>query len=157
MRYHDIAKYTDNNSKIEDMKDQTGFPVKYLSDQQLIGLPVFDSKGGNCGKIKFLCIDPQTYSISGVMIKRRTSPEYFLSVTYFKNVTSSSLQLNSIPIKPGDKVVNMDGKSIGKVIRINLHFETNKIKSLEIKSHFKSKIILSDQIVGIGDKVKVKE
>lgn len=139
------------------MKDQSGFPAKYLSDQQFIGLPVFDSKGKDCGKIKFLCIDPHTYSISGIMIKKRSSQEYFLSVTYFKNMTPSALQLNSIPIKPGDRVVDLDGKSVGKVIRINLHFETNKIKSLEIKSRFKSKIISANKIVGIGDKIKIKD
>ena len=138
------------------MGDESEFPAKYVSDKQLIGLTVLDSKGNDCGKIKFLCLDPNTYSLSGVMIKKRSSRQYFLSSTYFKNVTSMYLQLNSIPIKPGDKVIGVDGKSVGKVIRINLHFETNRIKSLEIRSRFKSKIILADKIVGVGEQITIR-
>ncbi len=138
------------------MKNKSKFLTKYWSGQQFLGLSVFDSKGNDCGKIRSLCIDPKTYSISGVMVKKRLSSEYFLSVTYFENLTESSLKLNSIPIKPNDKIVDVDGKSVGRVIRINLDSETNKIKSLEIKSRFKSKIILSDRIVGVGDKITIK-
>ncbi len=138
------------------MKEQSEFPVKYISDRQVIGLPVVDSRGQNCGKIKFLCIDPKTHSIAGVMIKKRSSQEYFLSASYFKKMNISRLELNSIPIKPGDRVVNTDGKSVGKVVRINLHFETNKIKSLEIKSIFKTRTVTADKIVGVGDKISVR-
>ncbi len=90
------------------------------------------------------------------MVKKRLSSEYFLSVIYFENLSESSLQLNSIPIKSHDKVVDVDGKSVGKVIKINLDSKTNKIESLEIRSRFKSKIILSNRIVGIGDKIAIK-
>ena len=138
------------------MKDKSKSLAKYWSGQQFIGLSVFDSKENDCGKIQSLCIDPQTFSISGVMLKKRLSSEYFLSVTYFENLSESSLKLNSIPIKPNDKIVDVDGKSMGKVIKINLDSETNKIESLEIKSLFKSKIILSDRIVGVGDKITIK-
>lgn len=138
------------------MNNKSNSLTKYWSGQQFIGLSVFDSKENDCGKIQSLCIDPQTFSISGVMVKKRFSSEYFLSVTYFENLTKSSLKLNSIPIKPNDKIVDVDGKSIGKVIKINLDSKTNKIESLEIKSRFKSKIILSDRIVGVGDKITIK-
>lgn len=138
------------------MKNSSKSMTKYWSDQQFIGLPVFDSKETDCGKIQSLCIDPETFSISGVMVKKRLSSEYFLSATYFENLTESSLKLNSIPIKPHDKVVDIDGKSLGKVIKINLDSKTNKIESLEIKSMFKSEIIPSDRIVGVGDKITIK-
>lgn len=130
--------------------------TKYWSGQQFIGLSVFDSKENYCGKIQSLCINPQTFAISGIMVKKRLSSEYFLSVTYFENLTESSLKLNSNPIKPNDKIVNVAGKSVGRVIKINLDSETNKIKSLEIKSRFKSNIILSDRIIGVGDKITIK-
>jgi len=139
------------------MKNKGKSLTKYWSDQQFIGLSVFDSKEKDCGKIRSLCIDPQTFSFSGVMVKKRFSSEYFLSVTYFENLTESSLKLNSIPIKPNDKIVDVDGKPVGKVIKINLDSETNKIESLEIKSRFKSKIILSDRIIGVGDKITIKD
>ena len=129
--------------------------AKYWSGKQFLGLSVFDTKENNCGKIQSLCIDPKTFSISGAMVKKRFSSAYFLSVTYFDSVTDSMLCLNSIPIKPNDKVANIDGKPVGKVVRINLHPETNRIESLEIKSRFKSKTVLSDRIVGVGSKVTV--
>jgi len=138
------------------MKNKNKSLAKYWSGQQFLGISVFDSKGNDCGKIESLCVDPQDFLISGVMVKQRLSSEYFISVTYFENLTESSLMLNSIPIKPHDKVVDVDGKSVGKVIQINLNSETNKIESLEIKSRFKSKIILSDKIVGVGDKITIK-
>jgi len=131
--------------------------TKYWSGQQFIGMPVIDSKGNDCGKIQSLCIDPKTFAISGIIVKKRLSTEYFISVTYFETLSDVSLKLNSIPIKPNDKIIDMDGKNVGKVIKINLNSETNKIESLEIKSHFKSKIILADKIIGIGDKITVKD
>ncbi|HEY5735832.1 MAG TPA: PRC-barrel domain-containing protein [Nitrosopumilus sp.] len=139
------------------MKNQSKFLGKYWFGQDLVGLNVFDRKGHDCGKIQSLCIDPKTFSISGAMVKQRLSSEYFISATYFEILTDSSLRLNSIPIKPHDKIVDVDGKSIGKVIKINLNSETNKIQSLEIKSRFKSKIISSDRIVGVGDKITIKD
>ena len=139
------------------MKNQSKPLGKYWSGQQFVGLSVFDSKGNDCGKIQSICVDPKTFSISGVMTKQRLSTEYFISATYFEILTESSLRLNSIPIKPHDKIIDVDGKSVGKVIKINLNSETNKIESLEIKSHFKSKIIPSDRIVGIGDKITIKD
>jgi len=131
--------------------------TKYWSGQQFIGIPVIDSKGNDCGKIQSLCIDPKTFSISGITVKKRLSTEYFISVTYFETLSEASLKLNSIPIKPHDKIIDVDGKNVGKVIKINLNSETNKIESLEIKSHFKAKIILADKIIGIGEKITIKD
>lgn len=129
---------------------------KYWDSKHLIGKPVFDHKGQDCGKIQSLFIDPQTFTLSGMIVKKRFSKEYFLSQTYFDNIKESGLYLNSIPIKPNDKVVNTDGKTIGKVVKINLNYETNKLESLEIKSGFKSEIIPSDKIVGIGEHITIK-
>lgn len=129
---------------------------KYWTLRQFVGKTVFDSKGGDCGKIKSVLIDPQKFAISGVMIKKRLSKEYFLSQDYFEEINESGLSLNSIPIKPGDKVANVDGKNMGRVIQINLNSDTNKLESLEIKSGFKSEIIPSDKIVAVGEKIKIK-
>lgn len=135
---------------------QGEFLTKYWSGQQFVGIPVVDSKGNDCGKIQSLCIDPKTFSVSGIIAKKRMSSEYFISVTYFETLSESSLRLNSVPIKPNDKVVSIDGKNVGKVIKINLNPETNKIESLEIKSRFKSQTVISDRIVGVGDKITIK-
>ncbi len=135
---------------------QDGFLTKYWSGQQFVGIPVVDSKGNDCGKIQSLCIDPKTFSVSGIIAKKRMSSEYFISATYFETLSESSLRLNSVPIKPNDRVVSIDGKNVGKVIRINLNPETNKIESLEIKSRFKSQTVLSERIVGVGDKITIK-
>ena len=138
------------------MTDKSNSLEKYWPAQKFIGLSVFDSKENDCGKIQSVYIDPQTFSVSGVMVKKRLSSEYFLSITYFENLSESSLKLNSIPIKPHDKVVDVDGKSMGKVTKISFDSKTNKIESIEIKYLFKSKIILSDNIVGVGDKITIK-
>jgi len=129
---------------------------KYWTLQQFVGKTVFDSKGKNCGKIKSVLIDPQKFSISGIMIKKRLSKEYFLSREYFEEITESGLSLNSIPIKPGDKVSDIDGKNIGKVIKVNLNSDTNKLESIEMKSGFKLEIIPSDRIIAVGEKIKIK-
>ncbi|AJW70811.1 PRC-barrel domain-containing protein [Nitrosopumilus adriaticus] len=126
----------------------------YLED--FIGKTVFDSKGQNCGKIKSILIDRQKFSVSGILVKKRFSKEYFLSQDYFEEFAESGLTLNSIPIKPGDKVADVDGKNIGRVVQINLNSETNKLESLEIKSKFKSVIIPSERIIAVGDKIKIK-
>ena len=138
------------------MEKQNKFFNKYWSEKQFIGISVFDSKGNDCGKIQSLCIDPLDFIVSGIMVKMRLSKEYFISKSYFESITENSLILNSIPIKPGDKIVNVDGKNIGKVIKINFNYETNKLETLEIKSGFKSKIIQSDRIVGVGEKITIK-
>jgi len=139
-----------------EMEKENKLFSKYWTPQQFIRKPVIDSKGNDCGKIQTLCIDPQTFTISGIMVKKRLSKEYFISRTYFEPITDSSLTLNSIPIKPNDKVVDVDRKNMGKVISINLNSETNKIESIKIKSGFKSKIIPADKIVGVGEKITIK-
>ena len=125
----------------------------YLED--FIGKSVFDSKGQNCGKIKSIIIDSQKFSVSGILVKKRLSKEYFLSQDYFEEFNESGLSLNSVPIKPRDKVADVDGKNIGKVIQINLNPDTNKLESLEIKSRFKSVIVPSERIIAVGDKIKI--
>lgn len=129
---------------------------KYWPIQQFLGKSVFDSKGQDCGKIKSVLIDPQKFSISGILVKKRLSKEYFLSQDYFEEFNESGLSLNSIPIKPGDKVADVDGKNIGRVIQINLNQDTNKLESLEIKSGFKSEVIPSDRIIAVGEKIKIR-
>lgn len=138
------------------MADENIQFLKYFTLQQFIGKTVFDSKRRNCGKIKSVLVDPQKFSLCGVMVKKRLSKEYFLSQDYFEEINDFGLCLNTIPIKPGDKVADVDGKNIGKVIQINLNPDTNKLESLEIKSRFKSEIIPSDRIVAVGEKIKIK-
>ena len=129
---------------------------KHWNLQQFIGKTVFDNKGQDCGKIKSILIDPQKFSISRIMVKKMLSKEYFLSQGYFAEFNETGLSLNSIPIKPGDKVADIDGKNIGKVTQINIHPDTNKLESLEIKSGFKSKIIPSNRIIGVGEEIRIK-
>ncbi|MCV0409834.1 PRC-barrel domain-containing protein [Nitrosopumilus sp.] len=138
------------------MADENTHFSKYFSLPQFIGKSVFDSKGHDCGKIKSVLVDPQKFSISGVIVKKRLSKEYFLSRDYFEEINDSGLSLNTVPIKPGDKVADVDGKNIGKIIQINLNPDTNKLESLEIKSRFRSEIISSDRIVAVGEKIKIK-
>ncbi len=129
---------------------------KNWSSKNLIGKNVFDIKTKNCGTIQDFLIDPEKFSVSGVMIKKRFFKEYFLSHEYFDKLSESGLILNSVPILPNKKVVNTEGKSIGRVSRINYDSETNKIRSLEIKSGFTKKIIFSDKIIGIGEKITIQ-
>lgn len=130
--------------------------TRYWTPKQFIGKTVFDHKGRDCGKVQSLQIDPQAFAVSGIMAKKRLTKEYFISQGYFDEIKESGLYLNSVPIKPNDKVVDVEGKNLGKVIKINLDPETNKLESLEIKSGFKSRTVFSDNIVGIGEKIKVK-
>jgi len=136
------------------LQNHKGFS-KYWNLQQFIGKTVFDNKGQNCGKILSTYIDPETFTISGIIVKKRFSKEYLLSRDYFESLKESGLYLNSIPIKPNDKVVNTEDKKIGKVISINYNSTTNKLESLEIKSGFKSRIIPCDKIIGIGEKITI--
>ncbi len=90
--------------------------------------------------------------MSGIVVKMRLSKEYFISKSYFELIDKMYLALNSIPIKSGDKPVNVDKRNLDKVIKINFSFETNHLESLEIKSGFKSKIISADRIIRVGEK-----
>ena len=129
---------------------------KYWNPKKFIGKAVFDKKGHDCGKIQSFLIDPQTFGMSGVLVKKRFSKEYFVSRTYFDHIQDSGLYLNSIPIKPNDRVIEVNGKKIGKITAINLDSNTNKLESIEVKSKFKSQVITSDRIVGIGEKITVR-
>jgi sporulation protein YlmC with PRC-barrel domain len=129
---------------------------KYWSPKEFVGRTVFDSKGQDCGKIQSLHIDPETFSISGIMVKKRPTQEYFLSRQYFDQINEMGLHLNSIPIKPDDKVIDTEGNKVGKVIKVCLNSDTNKLEFLEVKSGFKTKYIASDKIVGIGEKITIK-
>lgn len=125
-------------------------PIKF------IGKNVVDSKGNDCGKIKYLYINPQTFSVSGAKIKKGFSKDYLLTSNYFEKFEKDVLHLNTIPIKPNDPVVNKKGKALGKVKNILRDPETNKIQALEVKSALKHvKIIPIKDLVGVGDKITV--
>ncbi len=143
---------TENQNTIQ---QNSQWPNHWYS-QNLIGKTVFDAKNHNCGKIQSFLIDPEKFSISGVIVKQRFFKEYFLSRDYFDKISSSGLFLNSIPIKPNTRVVNTEGKNKGRVIRINHDRKTSQFQSLVVKSGFRKKIIFADKIIGIGEKVTIQ-
>ena len=138
------------------MTDKSSEPSKKWAPKKFVGITVFDIKGQDCGKIQSLYINPETFSISGIMIKKRLASEYFLSRHYFDQINETGLHLNSIPIKPNDKVIDTEGNNVGKVFKVCLNSETNKLEFLEVKSGFKIKYIASDKIIGVGEKITIK-
>lgn len=138
------------------MRQSNSESAKYWTPKQFIGKTIFDNNGLNCGKIQSFYIDPKTFTISGIMAKKLLSKEYYLSKDYFDQLKETGLYLNSTPIKPNTKVANTKGKTIGKVIGINYNSDTKKLESIEIKSIFTKKIISSDNIIGIGERITIK-
>lgn len=129
----------------------------FCEPKTFVGKSVMDYNGKNCGKIKSLYINPQTMNISGVKIKNGFHKDYLLTREYFEKFSEDTLYLNTIPIKPNDKVVDLEGKKLGKIKDIHRNPETNRIQTLEVKSRLKPrKMIPITEMIGVGDKITVK-
>ncbi len=125
--------------------------------REFIGKIVVDHKGKKCGKIKSIYINPKTLSMSGVHIKNGFRTDYFLPSDYFDRFSETALHLNTIPVKPNDKVINQLGKNVGRVKKIHRNSLTNKIENLEINSRLKhSRLVPVSDMVAVGDKITIK-
>ena len=129
----------------------------FCEPKMFVGKSVIDSNGKNCGKIKSLYINPQTMRISGAKIKNGFHKEYLLTSEYFEKFSDYTLYLNTVPVKPNDKVVDLEGKKLGKIKNIHRNPKTNRIQTLEVKSRLKpTKMIPITEMIGVGDKITVK-
>ena len=96
-------------------------------------------------------------SISGVNIKKGFRADYFLASDYFDRFSETTLHLNTIPVKPNDKVINQMGKNVGRIKKIHRNSLTNKIENLEISSRLNhSRLIPISDMVAVGDKITIK-
>jgi sporulation protein YlmC with PRC-barrel domain len=136
------------------MSKLEGMPGKICTADEFTGKKVVDREGIAYGKVKHIHIHPETMTVSGVTIHEGFNNDYFLSSEYIDKFTEKSLLLNIPPIRPNAQVVDIDGRKIGTVKRLQRNPQTYELESLEIAIGFmKTKIVSKSHVWGVGEKI----
>jgi sporulation protein YlmC with PRC-barrel domain len=104
-------------------------------DKAIIGSKVFAKNGKELGVVKELYINPKDLNVKAVNIYK--SPfkfDHFISKEYIDTLGPDGVILNIIPLEDliGKKVLDSNGRKIGKVKDFDKLEQTNKMISLNV-------------------------
>ena len=68
----------------------------------------------------------------GVTVHEGLGKDYFLSRDYVDRFTEESVLLSSAPIRKDVTVVDIDGRKMGKVIRLHMNKTSYELDSIEV-------------------------
>ena len=120
------------------------------------GKKVVDKKGIEYGTVKHVFVGQDSLEITGVAIKYGFRKEYYLPKSFIAKFTEKTLQLSKSPVRKGVKVVDIDGKKLGKVRNIHRDAKTGDLESIMVSSGLLSnKVIGKTSIWGVGKNISL--
>lgn len=133
---------------------------KSVNLRKLIGKKVISKGGQIIGKISKIMVNQKNSQLEGVFIKRQfLSKPIYIGRSYFSNLSYEAVILNielTILLK-GKKVVDSNGKIIGKVVEVLRKDSTNDLKGVVVKSLFSRRFIVPRSgIKSIGNSIILK-
>jgi sporulation protein YlmC with PRC-barrel domain len=136
------------------MASRLEFDRKQIKADEFKGKKVIDREGIQYGKVKHIHINSDTLEVVGITIHEGIHKDYFLSRDYVDRFTEESVLLSSAPVRTDAAVVDIDGKKIGKVKRLNMSKDTNELESIEVTEGLTgSRIFHTSEIWGVGEKI----
>jgi sporulation protein YlmC with PRC-barrel domain len=120
-----MVDVTTHNTEINDI----------IVDRAIIGRKVFAKTGEEIGVVKELFINPKNFSVKAINVyKGPFKFEHYIGREYIENFGTDGIILNIIPLEDivGKKVIDSDGREIGKVKGFDKLELTNKMLSLII-------------------------
>ena len=136
-------------------------PEKTVNLKKLIGKEVLSKGGKIIGKISEIRIDPNNFNLEGIIVKERfIKKPMYIGRSYFSRLSQEAVILNievSVLIK-GIKVINSEGKIIGRVKEVLRKGTRNDIKGIYTGSLFRKKFLIpASAIDHIGISVVLKK
>jgi sporulation protein YlmC with PRC-barrel domain len=140
------------------MASRLEFDRKQVKADEFKGKKVIDREGIEYGKVKHVHINSDTLEVVGITVHEGIHKDYFLSRDYVDRFTEESVLLSSAPIRPDVAVVDIDGRKVGKVKRLNMSKETNELESIEVTEGLTgSRIFHTSEIWGVGEKIILRQ
>lgn len=140
------------------MASRLEFDRKQVKADEFRGKKVIDREGIEYGKVKHVHINSDTLEVVGITVHEGIHKDYFLSRDYVDRFTEESVLLSSAPIRTDVAVVDIDGRKIGKVKRLNMSKETNELESIEVTEGLTgSRIFHTSEIWGVGEKIILRQ
>jgi sporulation protein YlmC with PRC-barrel domain len=140
------------------MTSRLEFDRKQVKADEFKGKKVIDREGIEYGKVKHVHINSDTLEVVGITVHEGINKDYFLSRDYVDRFTEESVLLSSAPIRTDVAVVDIDGRKIGKVKRLNMSKETNELESIEVAEGLTgSRIFHTSEIWGVGEKIILRQ
>jgi len=140
------------------MASRLEFDRKLVKADEFKGKKVIDREGIEYGKVKHVHINSDTLEVVGITVHEGLHKDYFLSRDYVDRFTEESVLLSSAPIRTEVAVVDIDGRKIGKVKRLNMSKETNELESIEVTEGLTgSRIFHTSEIWGVGEKIILRQ
>ena len=140
------------------MASRLEFDRKQVNAVEFKGKKVIDREGIVYGKVKHVHINSDTLEVVGITVHEGINKNYFLSRDYVDRFTEESVLLSSAPIRTDVAVVDIDGRKIGKVKRLNMSKETNELESIEVTEGMtSSRIFHTSEIWGVGEKIILRQ
>jgi len=140
------------------MASRLEFDRKHVKADEFKGKKVIDREGIEYGKVKHVHINSDTLEVVGITVHEGIHKDYFLSRDYVDRFTEESVLLSSAPIRTDVAVVDIDGRKIGKVKRLNMSKETNELESIEVTEGLTgTRIFHTSEIWGVGEKIILRQ
>jgi len=140
------------------MASRLEFDRKQVKADEFKGKKVIDREGIEYGKVKHVHINSDTLEVVGITVHEGIHKDYFLSRDYVDRFTEESVLLSSAPIRTDVAVVDIDGRKIGKVKRLNMSKETNELESIEVTEGLTgSRVFHTSEIWGVGEKIILRQ
>src|SRR3989344_9345731 len=136
-------------------------PEKTVNLKKLIGKEVLSKGFLIIGKISEIRIDPNNFNLEGIIVKGRIIKKpMYIGRSYFSRLSQEAVILNievSVLIK-GIKVINSEGKIIGRVKEVLRKGTRNDIKGIYVGSLFRKKFLIPVSAIDhIGISVVLKK
>jgi len=140
------------------MATRLEFDRKNVKADEFKGKKVIDREGIEYGKVKHVHINSDTLEVVGITVHEGINKNYFLSRDYIDRFTEESVLLSSAPIRIDVAVVDIDGRKVGKVKRLNMSKETNELESIEVTEGLTgSRVFHTSEIWGVGEKIILRQ
>jgi len=140
------------------MASRLEYDRKHVKADEFKGKKVIDREGIEYGKVKHVHINSDTLEVVGITVHEGIHKDYFLSRDYVDRFTEESVLLSSAPIRTDVAVVDIDGRKIGKVKRLNMSKETNELESIEVTEGLTgTRIFHTSEIWGVGEKIILRQ
>jgi sporulation protein YlmC with PRC-barrel domain len=124
----------------------------------LVGLSALTSSGRKLGTVREVRLS-KTHAFDGVVVKKGLlGRKRYIGKTYIKKVSDKAVLLSIEPatIHEGRKVVSVDGKVFGKVIKLHRVEHTNQIHSLLVRRRLHKVTIPFSHVKLLGKSIILK-
>jgi len=126
--------------------------------KDLVGLRVLTTSGRKLGTVREVRLS-KTHAFNGVVVKKGLlGRKRYICKTYIKEVSDEAVLLSIEPATTheGRKVISVDGKVFGKVIKLNCVDHTNQIHSLLVRRRLHKITIPFSHVKLLGKSIILK-